>query len=100
MGRIRSRAYSRASDQPTQTTEPNKTWGQPAPVGEVIDSMPQENIKNSGAANSSIRDRFAIEDILTSYARAIDRLDIELLKSLYHEDARDDHAWFEGTARD
>ena len=37
---------------------------------------------------------------MTSYARAIDRLDVELLKSLYHEDARIDHAWFDGTARD
>jgi len=59
--------------------------------------MPQETIQSSGDANSSLLDRFAIENILTSYARAIDRLDIELLKSLYHEDARDDHAWFEGT---
>jgi len=62
--------------------------------------MSQEPIQNTDAANRSILDRFAIEDLLTSYARAIDRLDIELLKSLYHEDARADHAWFEGTARD
>jgi hypothetical protein len=62
--------------------------------------MSQETPQNTNAAIGSILDRFAIEDLLTSYARAIDRLDVELLKSLYHEDARTEHAWFEGTARD
>jgi hypothetical protein len=62
--------------------------------------MSRETSQNTQATINSILDRFAIEDLLTSYARAIDRLDIELLKSVYHEDARSNHAWFEGTARD
>lgn len=47
-----------------------------------------------------IVDRQAIDDILTTYPRAIDRLDLDLLKSLYHPDARDDHASFKGTAHE
>jgi SnoaL-like domain len=31
-----------------------------------------------------LADRRDIEHVITPYARAIDRLDIELLKSLYH----------------
>lgn len=36
-------------------------------------------------------DRAAIENLLGLYCRAIDRLDLELLKSVYHSDAIDDH---------
>lgn len=36
-------------------------------------------------------DRAAIEDVLGSYCRAIDRLDLDLLKSVYHADGVDDH---------
>ncbi len=46
----------------------------------------------------SLLDRQAIDHILTLYPRAIDRLDLELLKSLYHPGARDEHASFKGTA--
>jgi hypothetical protein len=45
-------------------------------------------------------DRQAIEHILTTYARAIDRLDVELLKSLYHPGALDTHASFKGSAEE
>lgn len=36
-------------------------------------------------------DRAAIEKVLGLYCRAIDRLDVELLRSIYHADATDDH---------
>lgn len=36
-------------------------------------------------------DRDAIENLLGIYCRAIDRLDVDLLKSVYHPDAVDDH---------
>lgn len=36
-------------------------------------------------------DRGEIENLLGTYCRAIDRLDLELLKSVYHPDAIDDH---------
>ena len=36
-------------------------------------------------------DRQAIENVLGTYCRALDRLDLELLKSVYHPDGFDDH---------
>jgi len=36
-------------------------------------------------------DRQAIENLLGTYCRAIDRLDVDLLKSVYHPDGFDDH---------
>ncbi len=41
-------------------------------------------------------DRMAIHDCLTRYYRAVDRLDRELLLSVYHENAIDDHGVFVG----
>lgn len=43
-----------------------------------------------------LRDRQAIQDVLMTYSRAIDRLDRELLISVYHPDAIDDHGVFLG----
>jgi ketosteroid isomerase-like protein len=43
-----------------------------------------------------LQDRQAIFDCLMSYSRAVDRLDRELLLSVYHEDAIDDHGMFVG----
>ena len=46
-------------------------------------------------------DRQQIEDILTRYSRAVDRADIELLRSCYHDDATEDHGGvFSGSAKD
>src|SRR5215471_11920423 len=36
-------------------------------------------------------DRAAVENVLALYCRAIDRLDVQLLKSVYHPDGVDDH---------
>ena len=44
-----------------------------------------------------LRDRQAIEDLLATYSRGIDRLDRDLLLSVYHPDALDDHGVFIGT---
>jgi hypothetical protein len=43
-------------------------------------------------------DRQEIEQILKLYCRAIDRQDVELLKSIYHPDGTDDHGSFSGNA--
>lgn len=43
-----------------------------------------------------LADRQAIRDCLATYCRAVDRLDRELLLSVYHEDAVDDHGVFVG----
>ncbi|MGI8927565.1 MAG: nuclear transport factor 2 family protein [Tepidiformaceae bacterium] len=39
-----------------------------------------------------------IRDVLAAYCRAIDRMDAELLASVYHPDATDDHGAYKGLA--
>lgn len=45
-------------------------------------------------------DRDAIENLLGLYCRGIDRLDLELLKSVYHVDAIDDHGIISANGHD
>ena len=40
--------------------------------------------------------RTAIEDCLKRFARAVDRCDWRLARTLYHDDAFDDHGFFKG----
>lgn len=44
-----------------------------------------------------LRDRQEIGECLRRYCRGLDRHDAELAKSAYHDDARDDHAFFVGS---
>ena len=47
----------------------------------------------------ALLDRQAINEVLVSYCRAVDRADVELLRSCYHPDATENHGGtFEGTA--
>jgi len=43
-------------------------------------------------------DRVEIQNVLTRYCRGIDRLDPEILKTVYHPDGNDDHGVFNGNA--
>ena len=52
------------------------------------------------AQMQALVDRQAIEDVLMTYCQAIDRCDLELLKSVYHPDATDDHGSFSGNAHE
>ncbi|GGC18160.1 hypothetical protein GCM10011371_02100 [Novosphingobium marinum] len=45
-------------------------------------------------------DREEIYEVLTRYCRGVDRCDAELLKSVYHDDATDDHGMFKGLGHD
>ena len=47
-----------------------------------------------------VLDRQEIEKVLATYCRAIDRCDLELLKSVYHPEATDDHGTFCGNAQE
>lgn len=47
---------------------------------------------------SDLADRQAITEVLIRYCRAVDRLDVELLTSVYHLDAIDDHGGWVGDA--
>jgi SnoaL-like protein len=49
---------------------------------------------------TELADRQAIRDVLMTYSRGIDRLDRELLLSVYHEDAVDDHGVFVGSPKE
>ena len=52
----------------------------------------------------SVIDRLAakleIAELLARYCRGIDRLDTELIASVYHEDAYDDHGTFKGSGKE
>lgn len=48
----------------------------------------------------ALADREEIRDVLARYARAIDRLDVDLLKSCYHPDSYDDHGHFKGNGHE
>lgn len=45
-------------------------------------------------------DRQKIYEVLTRYCRGVDRHDVELIRSVYHEDAVDDHGMFKGRGVD
>jgi ketosteroid isomerase-like protein len=42
-------------------------------------------------------DREEIREVIYRYCRGVDRGDVEILRSVYHEDASDDHGMFKGT---
>lgn len=48
------------------------------------------------SALQELLDHRAISDVLARYARGIDRLDMELVRSCYHPGAHDDHGSFKG----
>jgi hypothetical protein len=43
-----------------------------------------------------VEERIAIQDVLYRYARGVDRRDWELVRSVYHPDATDDHGGYRG----
>jgi len=54
----------------------------------------------SQAELQELIDRQKIYHVLTSYCRALDRCDVELMKAVYWEDGYDDHGVFAGNAQE
>ena len=48
------------------------------------------------SALQQLADKDAIRDAMFRYARGVDRLDPELIRSVYHPDAHDDHGSYKG----
>lgn len=55
---------------------------------------------NMGDELQRLLHREEIRGVLHAYCRAIDRLDAELMRSLYHEDATDDHIAVKGSVEE
>ncbi len=51
---------------------------------------------NMDPAWQAFLDRQAIEEVLRRYCRGVDRGDVDLIKTVYHPDAIDDHGIFKG----
>lgn len=55
---------------------------------------------NDHSALRALFDKQAITELIYTYARAIDRCDLQLLRSCFHADSTHDHGEFEGSSRD
>ena len=51
-------------------------------------------------AMQEMLDSHQIQKMLVDYCRGIDRCDVELVASVYHDDAVDDHGIFRGLGKD
>jgi SnoaL-like domain len=74
---------------------PIESWG-----GNYHVSWGVKRMKNLEEAVQTLIDQRDIEKVITTYARAVDRLDVELLKSCYHPDAINHNAVSRVTARE
>ena len=57
-------------------------------------------MNNNNNKIQKLIDRQEIYEVLTRYCQGVDRCDVELIKSVYHEDAQDDHGMFKGKGLD
>jgi hypothetical protein len=66
------------------------------------DSLKKDSLKKDSLEKKVqlLIDRQEIEQVLKLYCRAIDRVDEELLKTVYHPDGTDDHGSFCGNAHE
>jgi hypothetical protein len=58
------------------------------------------DVDKTNAALKELLDKQEIHEVLMRYCRGIDRCDEELLRSVYHPDATDNHGLFVGKAVD
>ena len=62
--------------------------------------MAEPSADGAAASLQALVDRVAITDLIYRYSRAVDRLDADLLRSVYWPDGTDDHGIFTGSAPD
>jgi hypothetical protein len=55
---------------------------------------------NESAMLQELYDKLKIREVVTNYCRAVDRMDRDLLMSVYHPDGIDDHGFFVGGRED
>lgn len=55
---------------------------------------------SSDQDRQEMQERYLIEQVLRRYCRGVDRGDAELIRSVYHADATDDHGGFKGKGVD
>ena len=60
----------------------------------------EERLSRLEAELTELRDKEAIREVIHRYCQAVDRCDLEMLKSCYHEDGYDDHGFFAGNAHE
>lgn len=64
-------------------------------------TQPEPKRKTAALSEAKLReliDKQDIHDVMMRYCRAVDRIDLDLLKSCYWPDAIDDHGPFKGSA--
>ncbi|WP_162173854.1 nuclear transport factor 2 family protein [Hyphomonas johnsonii] len=57
-------------------------------------------MREENARLDELLSQHEIYEVLTRYCRGVDRGDVEVLRSVYHQDATDDHGMFKGRGVD
>jgi hypothetical protein len=65
-----------------------------------MNAAPQDRLAQLEARLEEVEDRQKVYDVLARYCRALDRCDLELMKSVYWEDGWDNHGVFQGNAQE
>jgi hypothetical protein len=69
-------------------------------AGRGIQAMKGKAMAGASKLLQAVNDRQEIQNLLGLYCRAIDRLDSELLKSIYHPDGTDNHGPYSASAHE
>ena len=65
-----------------------------------MSAVPQDRLARLEARLTEVEDRQLVYEVLARYCRALDRCDLELMKSVYWEDGWDNHGVFQGNAQE
>jgi len=65
-----------------------------------MNALPNETLARLEARLDEVEDRQKVYEVLARYCRALDRCDLELMRTVYWEDGIDDHGVFCGNAQE